>query len=272
MTTKGQHLKFLIIYKLPVIIIVVVFYCAFSFDLVNASNVSALSPDSLSVASDNIYYSVEEMPQFRDGTVGSWIGQHLKYPPEAMERNIQGNVYVQFVVEKDGSISNIRIARGPDSLLNNETLRVMRLMPAWKPGKQKGECVRVGYTFPISFTLNDPKPQEPVQTRSSGGDVYDKVDELPVFSKGQPQMWIARNVRYPVQAMERGIQGKVYVQFVIEKDGSVSNIELLRGVHLLLNQEALQVVRTMPKWKPGKIKGEPVRCSYTLPIFFQLSR
>ena len=71
--------------------------------------------------------------------------------------------------------------------------------------------------------------------------------------------------------MENGIQGKVYIQFVIEKDGSITDVKVARGVDASLDKEAVRVVKAMPKWKPGKQRGKPVRVSYTLPIFFQLA-
>lgn len=273
MTTKEQHSKSLAIHKLPVMILGMILGSAFHFSAVNASCVVTVISDSIPDDNMNmIYCVVEEMPQFQGESVEQWIAKNVKYPQEAMEKNIQGKVFVQFVVEKDGSVSNVTIVRGQDSLLNDETLRVIKLMPPWKPGKQHGAPVRVSYTLPINFALKNPEPPQPVQIRNQADNVYQKVDEMPVFSKGQPQVWVAKNVKYPMVAAKNGIQGKVFVQFVVEKDGSVSGIELLRGVHPLLNQEALRVVGSMPGWTPGKIKGEPVRCSYTIPISFRLSK
>ena len=71
--------------------------------------------------------------------------------------------------------------------------------------------------------------------------------------------------------MENGVQGKVYIQFVIEKDGSITDVKVIRGVDASLDKEAVRVVKSMPKWKPGKQRNKPVRVSYTLPINFQLS-
>lgn len=81
----------------------------------------------------------------------------------------------------------------------------------------------------------------------------------------------AKNVKYPVLAMENGIQGKVFIQFVIERDGSITDVKVARGVDASLDKEAVRVVQSMPKWKPGKQRGKPVRVAYTLPINFQLS-
>ena len=102
-------------------------------------------------------------------------------------------------------------------------------------------------------------------------DIFQVVEDMPSFPGGNVQKWIAKNVKYPVLAMENGIQGKVYIQFVIEKDGSITDTKVIRGVDASLDKEAIRVINSMPKWKPGKQRGKPVRVSYTLPINFQLS-
>ena len=83
----------------------------------------------------------------------SFISSHLKYPLVAEENGIQGRVIVSFVVEKDGSISNVKIAKGVDPSLDREAMRVINSMPRWTPGKIKGQPVRVKYTGPVNFRL-----------------------------------------------------------------------------------------------------------------------
>lgn len=102
------------------------------------------------------------------------------------------------------------------------------------------------------------------------GDIFQVVEDMPQFPGGSVQKWIAKNVKYPMIAQENNIQGKVFVQFVIEKDGSVSDVKVARSVDPSLDKEAIRVVKAMPKWKPGKQRGKPVRVSYTVPINFQL--
>lgn len=102
-------------------------------------------------------------------------------------------------------------------------------------------------------------------------EIFQVVEDMPTFPHGSVQKWIAQNVKYPVIARENGIQGKVYVQFVIEKDGSITDVKVVRGVDSSLDKEAVRVVSMMPKWKPGRQRNKPVRVSYTLPINFQLA-
>lgn len=101
-------------------------------------------------------------------------------------------------------------------------------------------------------------------------DIFQVVEDMPQFPGGSVQKWITKNVKYPMIAQENNIQGKVFVQFVIEKDGSVSDVKVARSVDPSLDKEAIRVVKAMPKWKPGKQRGKPVRVSYTVPINFQL--
>jgi protein TonB len=102
--------------------------------------------------------------------------------------------------------------------------------------------------------------------------VFYIVEEMPDFPGGQLALrkFIASAIKYPVIAQENGIQGKVFVNFVVEKDGSVTKATISRGVDPSLDKEALRVVNSLPKWKPGKQGGKPVRVSYTVPINFVL--
>ena len=102
--------------------------------------------------------------------------------------------------------------------------------------------------------------------------VFDVVEVMPQFPGGQIAMmkYIMENMKYPEQAMKEGIQGRVTVSFIVEKDGRVSNVRLLRSVQPLLDKEAIRVVKSMPKWSPGKQKGKPVRVRFNLPVMFKL--
>ena len=97
----------------------------------------------------------EEMPEFPGGMreCMNFLGKNVKYPATAQEKGIQGRVIVQFVVNRDGSIVEPKVVRGVDPDLDKEALRVISIMPKWKPGKQKGEAVRVKYTIPVMFRL-----------------------------------------------------------------------------------------------------------------------
>ena len=98
------------------------------------------------------------------------------------------------------------------------------------------------------------------------------VEQKPSFPGGDAAMysWLSNNINYPAAASEEGIQGKVTVQFIVEKDGRISNVHVVRGKHPALDAEAKRVVSKMPKWTPGRNNGQPVRVIYNLPVNFRL--
>ena len=104
------------------------------------------------------------------------------------------------------------------------------------------------------------------------GKVYDLVDEMPSFPGGLEELykWIYNNVQYPAVAWENGIEGRVILKFIIEKDGSLRDSTVIHSVHPMVDREALRLVGQMPKWNPGKREGVPVRQIYCLPIKFKL--
>lgn len=117
------------------------------------SAVNQVKQENQDGGSDYVYMTVEEMPEFPGGVneLVSFVARNLKYPSEAQRKGIQGKVFVGFVVEKDGSVGNVRVVDGVDFDLDAEAVRVVRLLPKWHPGKVKGEAVRVSYTIPINF-------------------------------------------------------------------------------------------------------------------------
>jgi len=101
------------------------------------------------------YIIVEEMPQFKGGidALFKYLGENVKYPPEAKNQEISGKVFISFIVDKKGKIKDVKVVRGVDPLLDNEALRVVSTMPKWKAGKHQGKKVNVLYNLPISFVL-----------------------------------------------------------------------------------------------------------------------
>ncbi|MDA7729024.1 energy transducer TonB, partial [Flavobacteriales bacterium] len=105
---------------------------------------------------EEFFMVVENMPEFPGGDLGlmRYIQKNVKYPAIAKEYNITGKVYVSFIVDKKGSVTNVKIVRGVDKNLDAEAMRVVKSLPKYKPGKQRGKSVRVMFTIPINFTLN----------------------------------------------------------------------------------------------------------------------
>ena len=222
------------------------------------------------------------MPQYTGGesALMKYVSENIKYPEKAKEDGIQGRVFISFVIEKDGSVSNVKVVRGIGGGCDEEAARVIAGMPKWQPGMQKGKPVRVNYMMPVFFKLTEEQPAKPFKKsdmsktdmKPDKNGVYQIVEEMPQFPGGETKLmeYIAKNLTYPQEAKDKGIDGRVFVAMVIEKDGSVSNVKVLRGIGGGCDEEAVRVISALPKWKPGKMNGEPVRVSYQIPINFKL--
>ena len=248
---------------------------------------------------EEVFMVVENMPEFPGGNAElmKFLAKNIKYPAEAQQKGEQGRVMVQFVVGKDGKLSDIKIMRSISPTLDAEAIRVIKAMPTWKPGTQRGQAVAVKYTIPISFRLqgskgddkpvasdiqvvsvtkannenSKPIPTDPVKD-SNGEEVFMVVEKMPEFPGGTAELmkFLQQNIKYPEQARKDSIQGRVIVQFTIKKTGEVSNTTVIRSVSPELDAEAIRVINAMPLWTPGEQKGEPVNVKFTLPIQFRL--
>ena len=234
---------------------------------------------------DTVFQIVEQMPEFPGGVEAlmKYISDNVKYPQEAKDKNISGRVVLGFVIEKDGSVNEVKVLRGIGGGCDDEAVRVIKTMPKWKPGRQKGEPVRVFYQIPINFKLDDGQSQTSLgkanvskvskdDMKPDENDVYQIVEEMPQYPGGEEALmeYVSKNIVYPQEAQEKGISGRVFVGFIVEKDGSVSEVKVLRGIGGGCDEEAVRVISGLPKWKPGKQEGKPVRVSYQMPINFKL--
>ena len=216
---------------------------------------------------DTVYQIVEKMPQYRGGeeAMMKYVADNIKYPQEAKDKNISGRVFVSFVIEKDGSVNEVKVVRGIGGGCDEEAARVIKGMPKWEPGMQKGKPVRVNYMMPINFKLSDTQPKQPVKKSSVSkvdmkpdkNGVYQIVEEMPQYTGGEAAMmeYVAKNIVYPQEARDKEISGRVFVSFIVEKDGSVNEVNVKKGIGGGCDEEAVRVVKAMPKWKPGKMKG-----------------
>lgn len=120
----------------------------------------------------------------------------------------------------------------------------------------------------LSVDICAPEPEDD----SSGADLYINVDKRATFPGGNKEAYafIKENLKYPEDAACYGVQGRVIVKFVVEEDGSISDVEVVRGVHPSLDAEAVRVVKLMPKWQPAEIGGKPVRSRFNFPVYFKL--
>lgn len=117
-------------------------------------------------------------------------------------------------------------------------------------------------------------PPPPKEREEEEEEIFVVVENQPEFPGGQAAMmkFLSENIKYPVIAQENGIQGRVICNFVVERDGSITDVQVVRGVDPSLDKEAVRVIQSMPKWKPGMQRGKPVRVRFTLPVVFRLQQ
>ena len=340
-----------------------------------------------------IYVAAEKMPAYPGGAMArnTFIAKHIQYPGEAVKDHVSGTVYVAFVVERDGSLSHIKVLKGIGHGCDKEAMKIVAEMPKWIPGIIKGKPVRVRFTLPFSFNL---QPNNRVFTHADEYPVFDSRDGLaaffsfymqypvgiiknkvidtvkvffvvepdkrithvkvnktadrlnaydyeairlvknlkvtkPAYVKKHPvplrlyvpivfnykrvdttfldktdtvidgktfhyyckdlssddnerrlpsfpggvsalMHYLATNIHYPANAINHNEQGRVFVHFFVEPNGTISNIKVIKGVSPSLDAEAVRLVKKMPKWIPGINKGKPVRVPFTLPVKFTL--
>jgi|WetSurSiteA1Bulk_404760.scaffolds.fasta_scaffold10809_2 TonB family protein len=201
----------------------------------------------------NQYYT-----SFRD-----WVIDNVKYPAEATAQKIEGWVWVRFTVELDGSISNPIALGAAIPILSNEVIRVIKSSPKWDP--PKNPAVDVAFTSGVSvgFKLPDQIEKE---------EPFVVVTEMAMYPGGEGELlkFIAENTQYPEAAKAEKIEGKVIVSFIVNTDGNTEGMSVLKGVHPLLDAEAIRVVGLLTGFKPGMQGGKAVPVWYMVPINFAL--
>ena len=348
------------------------------------------------------------MPEFPGGMdqMAKYLSENIKYPEEAKEKGISGRVFISFVIEKDGSVSNAKVMRSVNPLVDDEAVRVVKAMPKWKPGLMKGQPVRVNYVLPVNFKLDEKAKRNGLEGTSwesvgkgvkdkvnytiymtmeiesattgyfvmkltsenkgkttvefsdvglpftytydgksmgsinptnpdgsamtvdaqppygftidakgnmivnfydmkddigvekivftkktsntskvngwpanaENSEVYDVPETMPEYPGGMEAMfkYLQENITVPEKYKEMDTKAtyRVMVRFVVEKDGSVTEVETVKPEPSKqdLNDEAVRVVKGMPKWKPGTMDGKPVRVSYVLPVTYKLGK
>ena len=235
----------------------------------------------------NVRKDPEVAAEYPGGTPAlmRFLSTKVKYPKEAEKRGEKGKAYVQFVVKSDGNVDYVQIAKTSGSkVLDDEAVRVVKSMPRWTPAKQDGENVNSMLTLPVAFKLGDvptvavdaPEGKnEVVDVKITAVDeeIYQIVEQQPEFKDGMGALmkYLSSNINYPQEAKDKNIQGKSLIRFVVEKDGSITDVEVARSSgNDLLDQESLRVVKSMPKWNPGKQSGRAVRTRFVLPVMFRL--
>jgi TonB family protein len=233
--------------------------------------------DTVPYTGKEVFTAVENTPTFPGGQKAfeKFLAQTIKYPAEAVKNKVQGRSIITFIIEKDGSLTDLKVVRALGNGTDEEAIRALQASPKWKPGKQNGHTVRVQYTVPVSFVLDKNSKSAAVISKEQLGDksVFTAVEQVPAFPGGEAgfSKFISATIKYPKAAREANVQGRVIASFIVEKDGSLTDIKVIRGIGYGADEETVRMLRTSPNWKPGMQNGKPVRVAYSVPINFALA-
>lgn len=182
----------------------------------------------------------------------------LEQPEKVVERVKSSVKFTAPVIKKDDEVKPEDELKTQDELMNTKT--------AIGALDVKGNDDANGEVLKLKEAVAQPEPKPEVEK------VFDVVEQMPSFPGGPSALmeWLSNNVKYPVVALENGVQGRVVVSFVVERDGSITDVKVVRGVDPSLDKEASRVVRAMPRWIPGKQNGSAVRVKYNVPVAFRL--
>lgn len=185
----------------------------------------------------------------------------VEVEPERVVERVKSSIkFTAPVIKKDEEVKPDEELKTQDELMSTNT--------AIGSFDVKGNDDANGEILKAKEVIAEPEPPKHEEENK----VFDIVEQQPLFPGGPAALmkYLSENTKYPVVAQENGVQGRVTVQFVVEKDGSISDVHVLRGVDPSLDKEAVRVVKSMPRWTPGKQNGITVRVNYRVPVLFRL--
>lgn len=233
------------------------------------------------------YPIVEKKPVYPGGfeALKNFFQKNIKYPPRAIDENKEGKVYIRFVINKDSSVSHPRVMKTFDEDCARQAIRLIK-KTKWVPGEHKGKIVKVAMIVPVEFVLPIPEIEDNIEVEEDfiavpepkaeieKDEVFEVVEQMPEYKGGRDSLlvFIAKKIVYPTRALEAGIQGMVFLKFVIEPNGKVSNIRAVKTFDRDCTNEAIRVIKlTSGKWNAGKQRGKKVRVNVVQPIVFKLN-
>ena len=210
--------------------------------------------------------SPDEYPTFQGEnftTFNDWVIRQLKYPAEATSKGIHGRITVYFSVEADGSVSDVKLQGQSDPLIADAVIKAVQSSPEWEPALK--EYARVPFTHMVSLKFDLPD-------KISQDDVYVMAEKMPMYPGGDIELlkFIAANTKYPEGAKAAKAEGRVIVRFIVNTGGDAEETSILRGVHPLLDEEAVRVVSSLTGFEPGMQGGKPVNVWYMVPVTYRL--
>jgi len=236
--------------------------------------------DGSGIAGDTVFVVVEEMPAPIGGLEG--IQRRVVYDEDAREEGIEGVVFLQFVVGTDGRVEDVTVVRGVDPRLDQAARRAVA-ETSFTPGQHRGEPVAVRLSLPVRFVLDEdvmrrgapgqvqvqapPPPSAPPAPDAAPDGVFVVVEEMPEPIGGMAGL--QERVVYPELARRAGIEGTVFVQFIVNEEGATEDIRVVRGIGAGADEAAIAAVE-QTRFTPGRQRGEAVKVRMSLPVRFRL--
>jgi TonB family protein len=212
---------------------------------------------------NTIFYSVEIRPMFAGpGTFAGFIDRNIIYPLNAYKNKLEGKVLVQIVIKINGQVGDAKIIRPVSAELDSEALRVVRLS-RWHPGIQHGTKVAVAFIVPINFKLPQvTKTTDTITGLATDTLLFYKVEQMPQ----PPKEFGEYMFKTLASDSAHKTTGSIILQFVVEKNGSLSHFLILKSLNPYWDKEIVKVVSNSGTWYPGVKNGKVVRCVYTFPF------
>ncbi len=208
--------------------------------------------------------SPEDYPTFRGESFakfGDYLAGKIKYPADAAARGKDGRVTVNYVIQPDGTISKPTVMSASDQSLGEAVVKAINESPRWEPAKNNEIQDPFSTSVTVKFELPD---------KVTADDTFIVVEQMPDYPGGGTALleFIRNNLRYPEAARAEKAEGRVIVRFVVNTKGKVEDAAVIKGVHPLLDAEALRVVGLLSGWLPGAQEGKPVNVWYMAPVCF----
>ena len=253
------------------------FFIAFVINISADAQLGTISIDADPIASVKEYTAAMKVfdiaPDFTASghNIYKYINDNLKYPANATN-SAKGTLKLYYIIDTLGKITDIRINKNVSAEADDAIINILGKAPAYTPGTLYGHKVKVGYTMMLDVDLNTATKTITAQRYIDTNKTYTSVEVPPSFPGGNDRLYqfISQNVRYPESARAKKIEGRVFISFVVEKDGHLSDIKVVRSPDESLSEEALRVLKLLPRWNPGTQNGKPVRVMFTVPINFSL--
>jgi TonB family protein len=209
----------------------------------------------------------DDYPTFQGAshsTFNNRVIESIQYPPDAINRGISGVVTVGFVVEPDGTISNIKAQGTADQSITDAVVNAIKESPKWEPAKNPEGQTPFSSTVRVEFKLPG--------TITAAEIPFVVVEQMPVYPGGDGALldFIKNNLKYPEEARQQKIEGRVILRFAVNTLGNTEQISVLKGVHPLLDAEAFRLVGLLKDFRPGYQGGKPVPVWYMVPVTFSL--